>query len=80
MQINIRVLIAGSVLCLWAGGLQAADPGGTESAQILDSFLAASRVQRDRLQGSTAEVSIDADVQLEAIATEPDPTPRCRPG
>jgi hypothetical protein len=62
MQINIRVLIAGSVLCLWAGGFLAADPGGSESAQILDSFLAVSRVQHDRLNGSTAEVSIDAEI------------------
>ena len=39
-----------------------AEPARTDASQILDSYLSASRNQRDRLNGSVAEVSIDAEV------------------
>ena len=49
------------LLCLATAGLLALEPGD-ESGQILGSYLAASRAQSQRLNGSTAEVSIDAEI------------------
>ena len=58
MQLLVRVLVV-SVLF---GSCLLAEPGGDVSNQVLDSYLAATRSQRERLNGSTAEVSIDAEI------------------
>ncbi len=62
MQPMVRVLAIGVLLSSSGGALLAGDPPRTESSQILDSYLAVSRSQRDRLNGSIAEVSIDAEL------------------
>lgn len=62
MQFWFRVPAIGAVLCFFLAGSLLAEPGSTESAQILDSYLAVSRSQRERLNGSTAEVSIEAEL------------------
>jgi hypothetical protein len=61
MPFTVRVVAIGVGLWL-VGSLQAAEPPDSESVQILCSYLMASQAQRDRLNGSIAEVSIDADV------------------
>ncbi len=51
-----------AVLCLAGCFALFAEPARNDPAQILDSYLTASRSQRGRLNGSVAEVSIDAEV------------------
>ncbi len=58
---RVRVHFVVVLLCLAAVGLPALDPGD-DSGQILGSYLAASRAQSQRLNGSTSEVSIDAEI------------------
>ena len=62
MQFWFRVPALLAVLFLTTVGLPGADPASPESDYVLDSYLAASRTQHDRLNGSTTEVSIDAEV------------------
>lgn len=62
MEFRVRVLAISVVLSASLGVLSAADPSAGESSQILDSYLAVSRSQQDRLNGSIAEVSIDAEL------------------
>ncbi len=50
------------VLALLLAGVLAAEPPNYDSVQILNSYLAVTRSQQDRLNGSTAEVSIDAEI------------------
>ncbi|MBI3667484.1 MAG: hypothetical protein HY236_14875 [Acidobacteria bacterium] len=45
-----------------AAGLYAGEPSGVDAGQVLDSYLLASRTQRQRLNGSTAEVSFEAEI------------------
>jgi hypothetical protein len=61
MQFWLRVHVIAALLCLPAAVLLA-DGVGDDSSRILDSYLAASRSQQERLNGSTAEVSIDAEI------------------
>ena len=49
------------LLVLFAGSLLA-EPPKADFGQILDAYLAASRSQQSRLNGSVAEVSIDAEL------------------
>ena len=58
MQLWVRVLALGVTLTSFL----AAEPAGNASDQVLDSYLAVSRSQRERLNGSIAEVSIDAEL------------------
>lgn len=58
----IRVPKLTFCLCLLPAALAAADPSHVESDQILGSYLAVSRAQSDRLKGSTAEISIEAEI------------------
>lgn len=44
------------------GGVMRAEPPSYEPSQILNSYLAAARSQQRRLNGSTAEVRIDAEI------------------
>jgi hypothetical protein len=62
MEFRVRVVAIGVILLCSLGVLSAGDPSAGESSQILDSYLAVSRSQRDRLNGSIAEVSIDAEL------------------
>jgi outer membrane lipoprotein-sorting protein len=62
MQFRVRLLTIGVIFCCWAGTLAAGDPSSGQSTQILDSYLAVSRSQRDRMNGTIAEVSIDAEL------------------
>ncbi len=56
--------VPSTALLLWAltAGWLAAEPVAPEPGQILDSYLAAWRAQQDRLPGSTAAVSIQAEM------------------
>src|SRR5437867_8277042 len=58
----LRSLTISCVLTLLLAGLIAAEPPKLGPAQILGAYLAASRSQQDRLNGSVAEISIDAEV------------------
>ena len=57
----VRVQLT-SLVCLLTVAPLTAEPPKFDPAQILDSYLTASRGQRERLNGSVAQVSIDADV------------------
>lgn len=61
MNFPVRVVAMGVGLWL-TGSIGAAEPPDNESIQVLCSYLMASQSQRDRLNGSTAEVSIDAEL------------------
>ncbi len=58
----VRVQARGVVIGLFLAGMLWGEPASLEPAKILDSYLTASRNQRERLNGSTAEVSIDAEL------------------
>lgn len=60
-MVLVRVQFA-SLVCLLTVAPLPAEPPKSDPTQILDSYLTASRSQRDRLNGSVAEVSIDAEV------------------
>lgn len=51
-----------SLVCLLTVAPLSAEPARFDPTQILDSYFSASRSQRDRLNGSVAQVSIDAEV------------------
>jgi hypothetical protein len=50
------------VLPLLAAGLLLAEPPNYDSGRILNAYFAAARGQQDRLNGSTAEIRIDAEI------------------
>jgi hypothetical protein len=60
-MILVRVQLT-SLVCLLTAVPLAAEPSRENATQILDSYLSASRSQKERLNGSVAEVSIDAEV------------------
>ncbi len=63
MTAPARSLALVACLGLFAAARPATEPPADEhSVQIVDSYLAATQSQRDRLHGSTATVSIDAEL------------------
>ena len=60
-MVSTRVPLV-SLVCLLGVLPAAAEPPKVDANQILDFYLYASRNQRDRLNGTVAEVSIDAEV------------------
>ena len=62
MPFRVRVLYLSLLAFILAAGVYAGDPAGSDSGQILDSYLVATRGQRERLNGSTAEVSFEAEI------------------
>ena len=62
MKFFYRVPLLLCSVCLLTVGPLGAEPAKADATEILDSYLNAARSQRDRLHGSVAEMSIDAEV------------------
>jgi len=62
MPLSSRLPLPLTAALVLSTGFLAAEPEKTESQQILNSYLAATRSQKDRLKGSVAEVRIDAEI------------------